>query len=180
MLLLDEPLSAVDARLRDQLRQGIDALLRGLGITAIYVTHDQSEAMALGDRICVMEGGRIAQIGSGRDLYHRPASGFVAHFIGDAHEYTVVDGETILRPDELCLRPNPHGAFNITRVTFLGPVLRVMVRHDDGGELRADVPDDPSLQPRMRVDVTLRRASPISLESQGLGTGAPLILDRGN
>ena len=155
VLLLDEPLSALDARLRDQLRQEIDTLLRALGITAIYVTHDQSEAMALGDRICVMEAGRIAQIGSGRDLYHHPASTFVADFIGDANRYVTQTGEVILRPEELSLRPNPNGAFMITRVTFLGPVLRIMVRHRDGQELRADVPDDVTLQPGMRVEVII-------------------------
>ena len=153
VLLLDEPLSALDARLRDQLRQEIDTLLRALGITAIYVTHDQSEAMALGDRICVMEAGRIAQIGSGRDLYHHPASTFVADFIGDANKYVTQTGEVILRPEELSLRPDMDGAFMITRVTFLGPVLRVMVRHRDGQELRADIPDDVTLQPGMRVEV---------------------------
>ena len=159
VLLLDEPLSALDARLRDQLRQEIDTLLRALGITAIYVTHDQSEAMALGDRICVMEAGRIAQIGSGRDLYHHPASTFVADFIGDANRYVTQTGEVILRPEELSLRPNPNGAFMITRVTFLGPVLRIMVRHRDGQELRADVPDDVTLKPGMRVEVTVGGAA---------------------
>jgi putative spermidine/putrescine transport system ATP-binding protein len=152
---LDEPLSALDARLREQLRQEIDTLLRALGITAIYVTHDQSEAMALGDRICVMDAGRIAQMGSGRDLYHHPANAFVADFIGDANKYVTQAGEVILRPEELSLRPNPNGAFVITRVTFLGPVLRVMVRHRDGQELRADVPDDVTLHPGMRVEVTV-------------------------
>ena len=169
VLLLDEPLSALDARLRDQLRQEIDTLLRALGITAIYVTHDQSEAMALGDRICVMEAGRIAQIGSGRDLYHHPASTFVADFIGDANRYVTQTGEVILRPEELSLRPNPNGAFMITRVTFLGPVLRVMVSHRDGQELRADVPDDVTLQPGIRVEVTvggssLMKADPPALD----------------
>lgn len=169
VLLLDEPLSALDARLRDQLRQEIDTLLRALGITAIYVTHDQSEAMALGDRICVMEAGRIAQIGSGRDLYHHPANTFVADFIGDANRYVTQTGEVILRPEELSLRPNMTGAFMITRVTFLGPVLRVMVRHRDGQELRADVPDDLTLQPGTRVDVivggsALMKADPPALD----------------
>jgi putative spermidine/putrescine transport system ATP-binding protein len=159
VLLLDEPLSALDARLREQLRQEIDTLLRALGITAIYVTHDQSEAMALGDRICVMDAGRIAQIGSGRDLYHQPANAFVADFIGDANKYVTQAGEVILRPEQLSLQPNPNGAFVITRVTFLGPVLRVMVRHRDGQELRADVPDDVTLQPGMRVELTARGAS---------------------
>ena len=169
VLLLDEPLSALDARLRDQLRQEIDTLLRALGITAIYVTHDQSEAMALGDRICVMEAGKIAQIGSGRDLYHHPANGFVADFIGDANKYVTQTGEVILRPEELSLRPDMNGAFMITRVTFLGPVLRVMVRHRDGQELRADVPDDLTLQPGTRVDVivggsALMKADPPALD----------------
>ena len=159
VLLLDEPLSALDARLREQLRQEIDTLLRALGITAIYVTHDQSEAMALGDRICVMDAGRIAQIGSGRDLYDHPANAFVADFIGDANKYVTQTGEVILRPEELSLRPNPNGAFVITRMTFLGPVLRVMVRHRDGQELRADVADDVTLKPGMRVEVTARGAS---------------------
>jgi len=82
VLLLDEPLTALDAKLREQLRVEIDRLLRELQITAVYVTHDQSEAMSLGDRIVVMEKGRIAQIGSPQDIYYRPSSAFVADFIG--------------------------------------------------------------------------------------------------
>ena len=70
-LLLDEPLTALDAKLREQLRVEIDRLLRRLGITAVYVTHDQAEAMALGDRIVVMEKGRIAQIGTPHEIYYR-------------------------------------------------------------------------------------------------------------
>jgi putative spermidine/putrescine transport system ATP-binding protein len=81
-LLLDEPLTALDAKLRDQLRLEINALLRRLGITAVYVTHDQAEAMALGDRIVVLREGRVAQIGTPRDIYGAPASRFVAEFIG--------------------------------------------------------------------------------------------------
>jgi len=82
VLLLDEPLTALDAKLREQLRIEIDRLLRELGVTAIYVTHDQAEAMSLGDRIVVMEKGRIAQVGTPQDIYYRPASAFVAEFIG--------------------------------------------------------------------------------------------------
>ena len=81
-LLMDEPLTALDAKLRDSLRVEIDSLLRFLGITAIYVTHDQSEAMALGDRIVVMDIGRVAQIGSPREIYFKPKNQFVADFIG--------------------------------------------------------------------------------------------------
>lgn len=82
VLLLDEPLTALDAKLREDLRMEIDALLRSLNITAVYVTHDQAEAMALGDRIVVMSNGRVAQIGTPRDIYYTPNGAFVADFIG--------------------------------------------------------------------------------------------------
>ncbi|MFC0402351.1 ABC transporter ATP-binding protein [Paraburkholderia rhizosphaerae] len=82
VLLLDEPLTALDARLRDTLRGEMNALLRELGITTVYVTHDQAEAMELGDRIVVMSHGRIEQIGAPRDIYYRPANRAVAQFIG--------------------------------------------------------------------------------------------------
>ena len=81
-ILLDEPLTALDAKLRDTLRLEIDTLLRKLGITAIYVTHDQSEAMALGDRIVVMNHGCVAQVGKPKEIYHQPTSRFDAEFIG--------------------------------------------------------------------------------------------------
>ncbi len=82
VLLLDEPLTALDARLRDTLRGEMNALLRELGMTTIYVTHDQAEAMELGDRIVVMSAGRIEQIGTPRDIYYRPANRNVAQFVG--------------------------------------------------------------------------------------------------
>jgi putative spermidine/putrescine transport system ATP-binding protein len=82
VLLLDEPLTALDARLRDTLRSEMNALLRKLGITTVYVTHDQAEAMELGDRIVVMSAGKIEQIGSPRDIYYRPANRTVAQFVG--------------------------------------------------------------------------------------------------
>jgi putative spermidine/putrescine transport system ATP-binding protein len=85
ILLLDEPLTALDAALRDRLRGELNRLLRALGITTIYVTHDQSEAMELGDRIVVMQKGTIAQIGTPRDIYFTPRNRFVAEFIGAAN-----------------------------------------------------------------------------------------------
>ncbi len=90
VLLLDEPLTALDARLRDTLRVEINRLLRGLGITTVYVTHDQAEAMALGDRIVVMDHGRVAQIGTPRQIYEAPSTRYVAEFIGTMN---VVSGE---------------------------------------------------------------------------------------
>src|SRR5712692_1519129 len=82
VLLFDEPLSNLDARLRVQMRGEIQRLQKALGITAVYVTHDQEEAMAISDRIAVMHQGVIVQEGSAEGLYHRPASEFVAQFIG--------------------------------------------------------------------------------------------------
>lgn len=98
ILLLDEPLTALDAALRDRLRGELNRLLRALGITTIYVTHDQSEAMELGDRIVVMQKGAIAQIGSPREIYFTPQSRFVAEFIGAANivEAAIENGHLVL------------------------------------------------------------------------------------
>jgi len=85
VILFDEPLSNVDAKLRRKVREEIRALQRRFGLTAVYVTHDQEEALAVSDRIVVMDKGRIAQIGTPADLYERPANPFIANFIGDAN-----------------------------------------------------------------------------------------------
>jgi hypothetical protein len=81
-LLTGEALTALDAKLRETLRVEIDSLLRQMGVTTIYVTHDQAEAMAVGDRIIAMDQGRVAQVGTPREIYHHPATRFVAEFIG--------------------------------------------------------------------------------------------------
>ncbi len=99
ILLLDEPLTALDAALRDRLRGELNRLLRALGITTIYVTHDQAEAMELGDRIVVMRKGVIAQIGPPRDIYFTPRNRFVAEFIGAANiiESSIENGDWCCR-----------------------------------------------------------------------------------
>jgi len=98
ILLLDEPLTALDAALRDRLRGELNRLLRALGITTIYVTHDQSEAMELGDRVVVMQKGAIAQVGTPREIYFTPRNRFVAEFIGAANivEAALEDGHLVL------------------------------------------------------------------------------------
>jgi iron(III) transport system ATP-binding protein len=85
VLLFDEPLSNLDAKLREQMRAEIRRIQQTLGITSVYVTHDQAEAMTLSDRIVVMNKGRIAQIGTAQQIYRRPANAFVADFIGKAN-----------------------------------------------------------------------------------------------
>src|SRR6185295_17849159 len=82
VLLLDEPLSALDAKIRVALRREIRAIQRQLGITTVYVTHDQEEALSLSDRVVVMSEGRIEQIGAPADIYNTPATPFVASFVG--------------------------------------------------------------------------------------------------
>jgi putative spermidine/putrescine transport system ATP-binding protein len=153
-LLLDEPLTALDAKLREELRLEIDELLRGLGITTIYVTHDQAEAMALGDRIVVMSEGRVAQIGRPREIYQRPASAFVAEFIGTMNVLsgTVKDGafvtaagaipwsgalvtatEIRFRPEDVRLEEDtPHLRGKIAATVFRGDRTRLLV--DVGSE----------------------------------------------
>ena len=81
LLLFDEPLSNLDLKLRERLRLELKELQRRTGLTSIYVTHDQAEAVELADRIIVMEGGRVVQTGEPRELYRRPSSRFVAEFI---------------------------------------------------------------------------------------------------
>jgi putative spermidine/putrescine transport system ATP-binding protein len=90
VLLLDEPLAALDAQLRERLRSELDQLLRHLRITAVFVTHDQGEAMALGHRILVMEQGRAAQLASPQAIYQQPANAFVAGFVGNLNAFPVL------------------------------------------------------------------------------------------
>jgi iron(III) transport system ATP-binding protein len=92
VLLFDEPLSNLDAKLRRKVRQDIRDLQQSLGLTVVYVTHDQSEALAVSDRVIVMSNARIAQIGTPRELYERPADRFLADFIGDAN---IIEGEVL-------------------------------------------------------------------------------------
>ncbi len=92
VLLMDEPLSNLDARLRDSMRTELKRLTTELGVTTLYVTHDQIEALSLGDRICVMQGGRILQQGQPEEVYNRPVDVFVAQFVGDMN---FVAGEVV-------------------------------------------------------------------------------------
>ncbi len=152
VLLLDEPLTALDAKLRETLRVDIDRLLRSLGITTVYVTHDQAEAMALGDRIAVMQKGRIAQIGTPEEIYRSPANAFVADFIGTMNVITgkVEDGHFVFpggrlrwvkpetstlmfRPEALSLSAPGEGNLTATVVSafFLGDHVRLVL--DAGG-----------------------------------------------
>jgi putative spermidine/putrescine transport system ATP-binding protein len=135
VLLLDEPLTALDAKLRDSLRAEINSLLRALAVTAIYVTHDQAEAMALGDRIVVMNKGGIAQVGTAQDIYFKPADAFVASFIGTLN----CIGNRQFRPEdvELCDLVNARFRGVVTSSQFLGDHCDVRIKTDDDSIVNA-------------------------------------------
>ena len=128
VLLLDEPLSNLDTRLRAQMGEEFRGLQRRLGITSLYVTHDQEEAMAVSDRIAVMQAGSIAQVGSAEDLYHRPASRFVAQFIGRANlvpariERGTREGMEVAALGTRFALPSPDGRF------AAGQAVRLLLR----------------------------------------------------
>ena len=131
-IFLDEPLTALDAALRETLREEIAAVLGELGVTAVYVTHDQGEAMALADRVVVMSAGRIEQGGTPRDVYERPANRFVATFVGETSAWP--DDGTLFRPEAVRLvAPGEAGsrAARVVALTYLGASQRL--RLDVGG-----------------------------------------------
>lgn len=145
MLLLDEPLSALDAALREALRDELAVLLRKFDITAIFVTHDQDEAMAIADRVAVMSDGRIIQSGTPEELYRNPQSAFVAGFVGNAMRLDAVSkGKTLnfkggsiqlnrdsaghdayVRAQDVQIDNNGSLAGQVETVTFLGTHYRI-------------------------------------------------------
>ena len=145
LFLLDEPLSNLDARLRIRMRGEISALHRRTGKAFVYVTHDQTEAMAMADQIVVMIGGRVAQAGSPRDLYERPANRDVAAFIGHNAINFLAPGDGIdagdaiagIRPEDLA--PDTKGALTARLETaeYLGSEIVLGLRSESGAEIRA-------------------------------------------
>ncbi|MYU09044.1 ATP-binding cassette domain-containing protein [Streptomyces sp. SID8366] len=162
VLLLDEPLSALDAKVRLSLREEIRRLQQELGITTLFVTHDQEEALSIADRVAVMRSGRLEQCAEPAELYGRPATAFVAEFVGtmsripgELKDGTVevlgqrlpADGEApdgavdvLVRPENLRVRADGQGGARVIATAFLGAVVRLTVRLADGTEAKADLP----------------------------------------
>ena len=171
VILFDEPLSNVDAKLRRKVREEIRSLQRRFGLTAVYVTHDQEEALAVSDRIVVMDRGRIAQVGTPSDLYEHPASPFIAVFIGDANliQGTVAQGQftapgmtlPVTGPDgpaTLSIRPEritlaPGGPDRVITATYLGSRMEYTISAQVGEMLVSR----PIFEPRLTTgqDVSL-------------------------
>jgi spermidine/putrescine transport system ATP-binding protein len=165
VLLLDEPLSALDLKLRQAMRVELKQLQKDTGITFIFVTHDQEEALTMSDRIAVMSAGRVQQIGTARDIYEAPRNRFVADFIGETNlleatvtqiegqqaEISLPGGQRLvckaeggnlgphhisIRPERLRLVPSAGQVqANVKRVVYLGTDLHVIVALDSGTEL---------------------------------------------
>ena len=156
VVLLDEPFSSLDETLRAQVRADTVRVLRATGTTAVLVTHDQTEALSVGDRVAVMHGGRIEQVGTPVDVFESPTTRFVAAFMGEAvflpahvHDALLtseigivstvpgwgdvdLDVEVVLRPHEVALAPDPEGAAEVVHVEYHGAFVLHAVRLGSG------------------------------------------------
>ena len=178
VLLLDEPLSALDAKVRMQLRDEIRRIQTELGITTLFVTHDQEEALAVADRVAVMRDGGIEQIGTPEELYTAPVSTFVANFVGLSNQVLadVTDGFAVVQGEKLAIinAPHPDGpviAFvrpedivlaasgipaTVTASSFLGSLRRTQVKLEDGSSLSVQHDVRDQLHPGDAVHVNLK------------------------
>ena len=184
VLLLDEPLSALDAKVRAELRDQIRQLQQRLAITTVFVTHDQEEALSMADRVCVMSAGRAEQTATPAALYSRPTTSFVAEFVGVSSRVPVepVDGsvvlfgercrirasdvglpdgplDALLRPEDVTITPDETAKPFVTHKSFLGAITRVIVQVEGVAvrvDVRSDVAADIELGARVRVAVVSR------------------------
>ena len=163
VLLLDEPLSALDAKVRSQLRDEIRRVQSEVGITTLFVTHDQEEALAVADRVGVMSHGKLEQLAAPAELYARPSTRFVAEFVGLHNRVraqvagararllatevptlpgsvTTGAGTAMVRPESVSVHPDPRGDATVTSVAFLGSISRVHLRLADGTAIHAQLP----------------------------------------
>jgi putative spermidine/putrescine transport system ATP-binding protein len=183
VLLLDEPLSALDAKVRRQLREEIRRIQIMVGITTLFVTHDQEEALAMGDRVGVMSAGRLEQIAPPSELYDRPKTPFVAEFVGLTNRIAGdADGGAVnvlgtrvellpgsaergrvtalVRPENLSLSPEAGAAAHLVAISFLGSMCRAQVALPDETIVVAQMAavDSVGLTPGVAVRVAVRPA----------------------
>jgi putative spermidine/putrescine transport system ATP-binding protein len=138
VLLLDEPLGALDLKLRQEMQIFLKALQRDLGITFVYVTHDQEEALTMSDRLAVFNEGRIEQVGAPAEVYERPQTEFVAGFVGVSNVLEREGRRFTIRPEKIRMVDENAGdgeAGAVREVVYLGMVTRYIVALDAGGEL---------------------------------------------
>ncbi len=179
VLLLDEPLSALDAKVRVQLRDEIRRVQQDVGTTTLFVTHDQEEALAVADRVGVMNAGRLEQLAAPTELYAAPATPFVGEFVGLSNRIPaqviggsaqvlgttlpVLEGSAdgsglaLVRPERIVFAPDESGPVTIVSVAFLGPVSRATGRLSDGTLIVAQLATDAAAVlhggDRVRVEI---------------------------
>ncbi|WP_116134003.1 ABC transporter ATP-binding protein [Tropicimonas sp. IMCC34043] len=191
--LFDEPLSNLDAALRVEMRYEIAKLHQALSTTMIYVTHDQVEAMTLADRIVVLEAGRIAQIGSPKELYERPGNLFVAQFIGSpkmnvlpcttgegqfrlpggrggAYPFATPADFIGVRPEHIVLGAEGEGAFDgtVDVVEYLGADTYLIIDGGDLGQVTVRAPSEAGLRPGHRIGLILDPKWQLFFTAEGL------------
>ena len=167
VLLLDEPLGALDLKLREQMQEELKALQKQLGITFVFVTHDQGEALSMADRVAVFNDGKIVQVGSPADVYERPRSRFVADFVGSSNVLSPAfasrhGGEakwTSLRPEKIGVFPagkkigegQAHADGKIKMISYQGAVTRFSVETGDTRLSAETAAGETELQARRRA-----------------------------
>jgi putative spermidine/putrescine transport system ATP-binding protein len=140
VLLLDEPLGALDLKLRQQMQTELKRIQREVGITFVYVTHDQEEALTMSDRMAVFNAGRIEQVGTPAEVYERPVGEFVAGFVGTSNVLERDGKRFTVRPEKVQLVQGDGGDLRtetgkVREVAYAGPHTRYVVDLDAGGEL---------------------------------------------
>jgi putative spermidine/putrescine transport system ATP-binding protein len=200
VLLLDEPLSALDAKVRVQLRDEIRRVQLEVGTTTLFVTHDQEEALAVADRVGVMSQGTLEQLDEPAQLYTNPATPFVAEFVGLNNKVTAhVSGDTadvlgtrvpvlegslssgsgvaMVRPESLTVEADPHGEGTVASIGFLGPISRVYVSLQDGSTLLAQLSSQQArgISPGVRVRVGVDPVGVLVVSGEAVSASDPEV-----
>ena len=159
VLLLDEPFSALDAKIRGQMREELKRIQQSLGITIVFVTHDQEEAMALSDRIAVMRQGDIEQVGTPASIYDNPENEFVAGFIGQMNLIEDAGHKVAVRPEDVVLTAPSEGqdSGEITHIMMLGHYAQILIRTKDL-EIRCFLPREQATHYLLHQQVGVRYA----------------------
>ena len=160
ILLLDEPFGALDAKVRKDLRRWLVDLHRQMGLTSIFVTHDQDEALEMADRVVVMDHGLIAQVGTPEQVYMEPASAFVSHFVGETNRIPQQGGELHVRPHDIAIVAEQGHAVTVSTVFRRGGAWRIEAVGQESGRLM-ELDLDASLvppQPGETIHIAPRRS----------------------
>jgi putative spermidine/putrescine transport system ATP-binding protein len=169
VLLLDEPLGALDLKLRQEMQVFLKALQRDLGMTFLYVTHDQEEALTMSDHVAVFNEGRIEQVGSPIEVYARPATEFVAGFVGTSNILERKQRRFSVRPERIELSRASNGSHGepatVADVVFVGAFTRILVDTEAGERLTiVKQNDSPGLEPGARVHVSWNDADAYEIQ----------------